>query len=100
MAGKHRRASSLGTTRMTAGVLTALTMASTCISTANAVPKVVSQPGTQDAQEQPPIQQAPSQTVQSTPIHRVEAVRSIYSRCSAGCTTSGCKECDYQESCV
>ena len=47
MAGKHRRASSLGTTRMTAGVLTALTMASTCISTANAVPKVVSQPGTQ-----------------------------------------------------
>lgn len=60
MAGKHRRASSLGTTRMTAGVLTALTMASTCISTANAVPKVVSQPGTQDAQEQPPIQQAPS----------------------------------------
>ena len=25
MAGKHRRASSLGTTRMTAGVLTALT---------------------------------------------------------------------------
>ena len=77
MAGKHRRASSLGTTRMTAGVLTALTMASTCISTANAVPKVVSQPGTQDAQEQPPIQQAPSQTVQSTPIHRVEAVRYI-----------------------
>lgn len=63
---------------MTAGVLTALAMASSNISITNAAPKVVTQPGTQEQQADPaPAQQAPPQVVQSTPIQRVEVVRYV-----------------------
>lgn len=79
MTAKHRRVTkNTHGSRMTAGVLTALAMASSNISITNAAPKVVTQPGTQEQQADPaPAQQAPPQVVQSTPIQRVEVVRYV-----------------------
>lgn len=79
MTAKHRRVTkNTHGSRMTAGVLTALAMASSNISITNAAPKVVTQPGTQEQHTDPaPAQQAPPQVVQSTPIQRVEVVRYV-----------------------
>ena len=79
MTAKHRRVTkNTHGSRMTAGVLTALAMASSNISITNAAPKVVTQPGTQEQQADPaPAQQVPPQVVQSTPIQRVEVVRYV-----------------------
>ena len=54
MTAKHRRVTkNTHGSRMTAGVLTALAMASSNISITNAAPKVVTQPGTQEQQADP-----------------------------------------------